>query len=266
MDDRYLFVACLALSIIIFFLFGKLLMPVIVAIIIGYLLDPFVSFLHKKIKMPRLLCVYIVFVVFILLVFVTLIFIIPNIIYQTGQLLSNTPAMLEQIKILLLNISKQYPEVLPANKINGLYNSFSGYIVSNIANISTGVVSISLSSLSFVFICIMYLFIIPFLVFYMLKDKYLLINAFMRIIPKDQKMLFAVWYDLKPEIANYVKGKVWEMIIVICVSYPVLLIFDLNYALLLSVIIGASVLIPYVGAILATFATCTGWLYAIWVK
>ena len=54
------------------------------------------------------------------------------------------------------------------------------------------------------------------------------------------------------QIGNYARGKIWEIIIVGAVAFTVFRLLGLQYALLLAVITGVSVLIPYVGALVVT--------------
>ena len=54
------------------------------------------------------------------------------------------------------------------------------------------------------------------------------------------------------QIGNYVRGKFNEIIIVGSASYITFVLFDLNYAPLLGLIVGLSVLIPYIGAAVVT--------------
>ena len=72
------------------------------------------------------------------------------------------------------------------------------------------------------------------------------------ILPKRRTVMNKIWVEMNQQIANYVRGKVLEIIIVAIVSCVSFLILGLNYAILLGVIVGLSVIIPYVGAIFVT--------------
>ena len=54
------------------------------------------------------------------------------------------------------------------------------------------------------------------------------------------------------QFANYIRGKAIEILIVGAVSYVAFLILGLNYAALLALAVGLSVLIPYIGAAVVT--------------
>ena len=61
-------------------------------------------------------------------------------------------------------------------------------------------------------------------------------------------MLDQVGAEMNLQIANYVRGKALEILIVGCAAFATFWAFDLNYAALLAVLVGFSVLIPFVGA------------------
>jgi putative permease len=58
--------------------------------------------------------------------------------------------------------------------------------------------------------------------------------------------------EMNQQITNYIRGKVLEMIVVGVATWIGFILFDLNYSLLLAVLVGFSVLIPYIGAFVVT--------------
>ena len=74
----------------------------------------------------------------------------------------------------------------------------------------------------------------------------------MAIIPGERKMLSNVWLEMDNQLSNYVRGKSIEILIVAVTSAIIFASLGLNYTALLSVLVGVSVLIPYVGAFLVT--------------
>ena len=85
-----------------------------------------------------------------------------------------------------------------------------------------------------------------------LFDRKNIINSFMAIIPGERKMLSNVWLEMDNQLSNYVRGKSIEILIVAVASAIIFASLGLNYTALLSVLVGVSVLIPYVGAFLVT--------------
>lgn len=100
---------------------------------------------------------------------------------------------------------------------------------------------------------IVYLVLTPILVFFFMKDKEKILRWFAFFVPKDRRLVNQVWQELNIQIGNYIRGKVLEIIIMCALSFVTLVFLDVRFAFLLSVLIGFSVLIPYVGATVVTF-------------
>ena len=99
---------------------------------------------------------------------------------------------------------------------------------------------------------LVYLVIVPILIFFFLKDKRIIVAWVSRFVPSESQFAEQVWVDVDRQIGNYVRGKFWEIIIVWLVCVVVFSFLGLDYAMLLAVCVGLSVLIPYVGAAVVT--------------
>ncbi|MDB4779109.1 AI-2E family transporter, partial [Verrucomicrobia bacterium] len=108
----------------------------------------------------------------------------------------------------------------------------------------------SISSLKNIVVYMLYLVLVPVLVFFILKDKQAILNWFARFLPSERALTRQVWEEVNIQTSNYVRGKFWEVIIVWGVTYITLEAFELRATLLVSLFVGLSVLVPYVGATL----------------
>ena len=61
-----------------------------------------------------------------------------------------------------------------------------------------------------------------------------------------------IWNEMDMQFTNYVRGKAIEILIIGLVSYAVFLWLGVNYAALLALLVGLSVLVPYIGATVVT--------------
>ena len=86
----------------------------------------------------------------------------------------------------------------------------------------------------------------------MLKDKPLFMDNLSYLLPKERRLIYQVGSEMNTQIGNYIRGKVIEIIIVGSASYIAFVVLGLNYAALLAISVGLSVLIPYVGAAVVT--------------
>jgi putative permease len=85
-----------------------------------------------------------------------------------------------------------------------------------------------------------------------MKDKSNLINWAGNFLPRNRPLMNRIWLEMDQQISNYIRGKVLEIFIVGSVSYLMFVILGINYALLLSVLVGLSVIVPYIGATVVT--------------
>jgi len=113
-------------------------------------------------------------------------------------------------------------------------------------------VSFSISSLQGIITWMVYLILIFLLVFFFLKDKEVIKTWISGYLPRKRVMVQQVWGEMDVQIGNYIRGKIVEIIIVGVASYIAFLIMGLNYAFLLGLLVGLSVLVPFVGATVVT--------------
>jgi len=226
---------------------GDILNPLFIAIVFAYLLEWVVGTLHNK-GCPRGLAVFTVFTGFIALSLTTIFIFIPLIWNQVRSLLDDVPEMLVQGQEKLLQLPKEYPNFISEQQIQDLITS----VASDIGSIGQVIVSASYSSLINLMALLIYMILVPLLVFFLMKDKTIILNWCFQWLPKDRKMVDRVWLEVNDQIGNYVRGKVAEILIVGITTYIAFAIMGLDYALLLSVLVGFSVLIPYIGAAVVT--------------
>jgi putative permease len=114
--------------------------------------------------------------------------------------------------------------------------------------------SVSAASVMSLVSAMVYLFLVPLMIFFFLKDKKALVDWLLQFMPRDRHLTVRVWEEVDVQIGNYVRGKFAEVFILWSISYVTFsTVLGLNYAMLLSVLMGLSVIIPYVGATLVTF-------------
>jgi len=225
---------------------GNVLTPVIAAVVIAYVLEGVVCKLCKF-KVPHLIAVSVVVVGFVVLLLILMLGLSPLISKQMTQFFIEVPNMLSEGQKLLISLPKEYPFISEVQ-----IQEIVSHISNEIASIGQLVVSRSLSSVLNLFTLLVYMVVVPLLVFFFLKDKENIILWLSRFLPKEDGLATKVWMDVDVKIGSYIRGKLLEMFIVGIVTYIPLKIFDLQYAALLSLFVGLSVIIPYVGAVAVT--------------
>ena len=230
------------------YFFSDLIAPLLVAIVLAYLLEWPVRLLNEKLKCPRLVAAMLVLGSFISLVFVVVLVLIPNLLAQLANLLSDLPHMFNRFNEWLLSLPERYPELIDAQTVESIF----GTVKEKILNLGESALKLSLASIMNLVTLGIYAFLVPLMVFFLLKDKRQLIEGVSRFLPRNRTLASKVWVEMQQQIANYIRGKLVEILVVTAVTYAIFLTFGLNYPLLLAVAVGFSVLVPYIGAVLVT--------------
>jgi putative permease len=240
--------AILIISFVLIYYSSDLLMPVFASIVIAYLLESLVK-KAQVYKVPRWLAVYLVFFTFLTCLGFLLFFLMPVISQQAIELVQNIPSIINRAQTEIMRLPNRYPQLLSEGKIQAVIMTLQQQLLVYSQNI----LSFSAASVIGLVSAIIYLFLMPMMVFFFLKDKRLLIDWLLQFMPKDLYLTVRVWHEIDQQIGNYVRGKLTEVLILWFISYITYTVMDLNYAMLLSVLMGLSVVIPYVGATLVTF-------------
>jgi putative permease len=148
----------------------------------------------------------------------------------------------------LMRLPAMYPDLITPEQITSIIST----IKTEIAMLGQKILSLSLSSVVGLITLMVYFILVPLLVFFFLKDKNKIIGWFIQYFPEDRGIADDVWNELDEQISNYVRGKFWEILIIGSVSFVAFSILGLNYAALLAVLVGLSVIIPYIGATVVT--------------
>ena len=246
-EQALLLVVLLAVGLTAILMFGSTLAPVITSMILAYLTLGLVQWL-ERFGVKHLLAVWGIYSLFIALLITFVFIVLPLLWHQATDLLSNLPLMLEKLMDLFMLLPERYPELVSGNQIKQLADA----AMAEIGNAGQLLVTFSLASIGQSLTWLVFLVLVRILVFFFLKDGHMMVRWFTAFLPIKRNILSHVWLEMDQQIANYVRGKVVEIGIVGSATYLAFLWLDLNYAALLAVIVGLSVLIPYIGATLVT--------------
>ncbi len=235
------------ISITAFYFVGALLIPVMFAVVIAYLLEWPVARIANK-GPSRLVASSVVMLVFASIVISIFVGIVPVLWQQLSNFVQEAPHMLEQGKGYLMALPQEYPDLVSGSQVQSIVSS----VESRLIEFGQYFLSNTLASLKDVVAWLVYLILVPLMVFFMLKDKAELLGGIETLIPKERRLINQVWQEMNQQIMNYIRGKVLEILIIGTASFVTFTLFDLRYAALLGTLVGFSVLIPFVGAALVT--------------
>lgn len=229
-------------------LIGDILAPVIASIVIAYLLEGIIQKV-QRLGTPRFVAVLVVFLLFFFGMLAILFGLIPVLSRQTTQLFQQVPGMIAEGQKLLMALPKEYPNLISEGQVAQMIQSLR----EEVTELGQVVVSQSLSSLVNVITFTVYLVLMPLLVFFFLKDKEKILVWLQKYLPRDRRLAETVWSDVDIQIGNYIRGKFWEILIVWAAAFVVFSFMGLQFAVLLSLLVGLSVIVPYIGAVVVTF-------------
>jgi putative permease len=225
---------------------GSILLPVLLSIVIAYLLQWWVNLLERV--MPHTLAYSIVYLVFLGLFIASILLLFPLLWRQLNNLVNELPTMIENGKSLLHNFVKDKDFLFSEENLELITSS----VISDVRSFGLKAVSSSLSSITAAITWIVYIVLVPLLVFFFLKDKERIIAWFVKFLPAQRKLMHTVWNEMDQQIGNYIRGKLTEIGIVGFITYIIFWYFNLKYQSLLAVLVAISVIIPYIGGVIVT--------------
>lgn len=228
-------------------LFGRLLMPVLVSVVIAYMLMSIVRQL-KRWRCPHLLAVIITYLIFISLVVYLVFGLLPMLWKQLATLAKQLPHAFSHSQAWFLDLQQRYPRLFGQAQLHQVVV----FIQDQSTRAGQFVVRYSLATIPSVIQLVLYLVLVPLLVFFFLKDSQPILKWFSQYMPSNRRLVNHVWNEVNEKIGRYVRGRVIEVIIVGFVSILAFALLNLQYAVLLGALVGLSVIIPYIGAALVT--------------
>ena len=226
---------------------GDILVPLLASIVIAYLLEGAVTLLQRS-KTPRIVALLIVFSVFIAVLLLILFVFIPVLSKQLTEFFKDLPSMVSQGQQLLMQLPERFPNLVNEEQVDEMM----AFIRGELLGFGQALISKPLASVVGLITILVYLILMPLLVFFLLKDKNIILQWIEDFLPGDRELTNEVWFEVNQKIASYVRGKFIEIFIVMSATYVTFIFLGLNYAMLLAVLVGLSVIIPYAGAAVVT--------------
>ena len=226
-------------------------LPVILSGLLFYLLNPLVD-LMEKYKINRVLAISIIFVVIAILLIWGLAVAIPNLQHQVVTFAQNVPSYLKDAdKVINDLVTKRLPDDFRPQLEQVLAN-FSSQATSWASDISSRAVNWLSALISATSQVIVALIIMPFMLFYLLRDGKGLRDHITQFLPtKFREPVGKILTDVNQQLSNYVRGQITVAVIVAIMFIIFFKIIGLRYAVTLGISAGVLNLVPYLGSFLA---------------
>jgi putative permease len=226
---------------------GGMLAPVLAGMVLAYLMQGLVIIL-ERLRLPGGAAVGLVFALFMGVLLVFIVVVVPLLWHQLITLFNELPGMLGKWQSLLLLLPERYPHLVSDEQVLQAIEAARG----EIGKFGQWALTFSLSSLPLLVNIMIYLVLVPILVFFFLKDREMIGEWVRGYLPRERTLITRVAQEMNRQIANYIRGKVIEIFICGGVTYIAFAALGLNYAALLALLVGVSVVVPYVGAVVVT--------------
>lgn len=246
-EEAVILLVILSLGFVVVITMGGILAPMIASLIIAFLLQGVVQRLRAW-GAPHLLAVAVAFLLLVGLLVSTIFILMPLIWVQLSSLFKEIPGMVTSWQQILLHLPEKYPQFVSEDQVAQIVAAIGG----KLGGLGQTVLSFSLAKAPVLIAVLIYLVLVPILVFFFLKDASEIRTWMSSFLPNNRPVMSSIWHEMNEQVANYVRGKVIEILIVGTASFICFEILGLNYALLLAVGVGFSVLIPYIGAAIVT--------------
>ena len=222
-EEAVLLLVILVVSLVVFATLGVVLGPVFAALVIAFLLQGVINTLRRR-GVSEIAAIVGAYMLFIMLFISVLTVLIPIVGRQTSLLVAELPNMIGRLRDLLVTLPETYAEYISPEQFQIITSRVSG----ELANLAEQILSLSISSFPGIFGLMIYLLLMPLLVFFMLKDKDLLVGFLTSLLPKERGAMTAIWSEMDVQFANYVRGKAIEILIVGVTSLIAFLVLGLN--------------------------------------
>lgn len=224
--------------------------PILLAGVLFYLLRPAVNVISKKI--PRTLAIVLIFIAFAGILTGLVLVVGPELQKQFNQLMKNFPKYFQQGQGIFDELMKV--EWIKNIQIDYLsFDSLSEKLRENAQTLIENIASTIAGTVGFIANIVMVLVLIPFVLFFMLKDGKKAPNLFMKVLPKKhQDEAKNILSEMDNALSSYIQGQLLVSLFVGIFAYIGYLIIGLEYSLVLGVLAMVTNVIPFLGPWIGT--------------
>lgn len=216
------------------------------------------NIVDKPSKKVRAFSIILSLIIFVGIIFLTLFLVIPEFINTISILKENIPDAFNQAKEWTMNLMDNNPVILEKiNEIKPDWNQVDASVTEFVKKAATGIIGFSIEFVIGLFSGIVNFFMGIIFAVYMLSQKEKLISQFKRIckayMPDEKcQKLFKIGNITNDTFKKFFGGQFVEAILLGVMCFGGMTIFNMPYALTISVLIGVTALIPVFGAFFGT--------------
>ncbi|MBU9711464.1 AI-2E family transporter [Evansella tamaricis] len=232
--------------------FQTLFIPFLIAGVLFYLLRPIVMLLHTK-KVPKGISILLIYLGLIGVVTGIILLIGPTLQLQFTNLMDNMPGLMRELQTVLIQFQdnewvSRFQETENFS-IESVIENVTGYLMTTVDFLSSNIARLIGSLINFMLVFI----IVPFMLFYLLKDGEKAPNQVLRFFPEKQQVEGRrILKDMDEALGSYIQGQIIVSICVGILMYIAFLIIGIEYSLILALVAMFTNVIPFVGPWIGT--------------
>lgn len=228
-------------------------LPFIISILFVYLLSPLIDRMEKR-GIGRTSAVVILYLSILLLFTIMAIYFFPILSDQIRETKENLPKYISQLKEVAVCSQKYFESHLSIFKGEEFASKLSSKAEVVLSNLLDSILSFILNFFSLFSLLIL----VPLITFFLLKDGRRIKKAFIALVPNRYfETSLNLIYKIDIQITNFIRGQLLDVLIVSILYIIGLYLIGLDYYIILGIIMGISILIPYFGPAMGTIPAIT---------
>ncbi len=242
-EEAVLLVVVLALGFGLVLLFGGSLAPVLAGLVFAFLLQGLVRQLVAW-RVPEPAAVWLTFLLFLGGLTGAVLVLAPLIWQQMIALSQGLPALVERVAEVMNMATQAFPALAEQEALQ----TWLEEPLRQLGQLSISTLEAVVTNAPSLVWVLVYLVLTPISVFFFLRDRRRIVGWVTGFLPAQRPLMQGIGAEMNQQLANYVRGKFVEILIVAAVTWLAFTLLGLNYAALLGLLVGISVLVPFVGA------------------
>lgn len=232
------------------YLISDTLAPFLISFVFAYLLQPIIETNCKRSGLPRSIITFLVFVVFSGIVVMLVVLVFPVIYQQITVFLAKIPQYKSDFEEIVLTWSSSLDKIDPeiAGKVSDFMQNFVDSVFSVFASFVNHIWQYTLATINFVAITAL----VPIILYYFLRDWPQMTKGVESILPVHGKSkMRQIVTSINELLSAYIRGQL-NICLVLTIYYVMgLHIIGLDLALLLGILSGFIIIIPFVGILIS---------------
>ncbi len=240
----FLWVVAIALLVYLIYILADIIILLSISVLLAFIFEPLVKTLEKE-GLNRLTSTLLIFAGIGLLAYFGVSYLVPNLVIQMNQVVASLHV--ENLHKQIITLENEIYKYLPFFPLGQLSKRIEEFISSGIVNSFDKLTSVLTSIISIITLVV----IVPFITFFLLKDRKVILHSLLQMMPnKYFEMSYWIFKKITIQLGRFVRGWVFDAAFVGIACGLGYYFLGIKNALPLGLISGLGHLVPYFGPII----------------